>query len=60
MDPNKKKHLLWGLGLGAVIGLAVSGVIWYTSNSVVLAVAVVPVAAILGGLQLYWLSDKRE
>lgn len=60
MEPEKKKHLVQGAVLGAIIGLAVSGVIWFTSGSVVLSVAVVPVAALLGGAQLYWMSDKRE
>lgn len=59
MDPYRKRQLLLGAGLGAIIGLAVSGVIWFTSKSLVLAIGVIPVAALLGGAQLYWLSNKR-
>lgn len=53
MTPLKKKHLVQGAVLGAIIGVALAGVIWFTTESLVLTIGIIPVAAILGGAQLY-------
>lgn len=53
ISPERKSKMLIAAGIGAVIGLALSGVIWFTLGNVFFAIAIIPLSAVIGGAQYY-------
>lgn len=53
ISPERKRKMLIAAGIGTVIGIALSGVIWFTLGNAFFAVAIIPLAAVIGGAQYY-------